>query len=58
MGKFFVILNVQDKALSPMVDDHNELALFDSHDDANHAADNNLLGGQFGYEIFETELLP
>jgi len=56
MDKYFVMLNNPSRADNappmPLVDDEDVL-LFESLDDANTAADNNIIGGVCGYEVFK-----
>lgn len=51
---FFVILNTQRGGVTPMtIGDDDELALFKTEEEAAYAADANMLGRAFGFEIFE-----
>ena len=36
-----------------MIDEYDELALYETFDEAADAAENNILGQNIGYEIFE-----
>jgi len=51
---YFVILNCSNGGITPLVtgDLHEELATFDSEDEAAEAARNNTLGNFFGFEVF------
>lgn len=51
---YFVILNCPNGGISPMVQEDGELATYDSYDDAAEAAEDNMLGNHFGYEVFQT----
>lgn len=58
MSKFFVMLNVQDRVIKPMVcEDGDTVAIYDSREEAEHDAEENLLGNAYGFEVFETEML-
>lgn len=53
-GDFFVMLNTQHKGYTPLMNlDNDDIAKFKSKDDARKCANENLLGNNFGYEIFE-----
>ena len=53
-GDYFVILNHPNCGFVHMSEgDENDLARFETEDDARNAAKANALGGTFGYEIFE-----
>lgn len=50
--KYFVILNTQSGSITHMsTGDYNDLAVFDSLDDAIKAARNNILGKNFGFMV-------
>jgi hypothetical protein len=50
---YFVILNHPNGSVMPMVDDNDDLAMYESEVDARVAASGSMLGSEFGYEIFE-----
>ena len=51
--QFFVMLNWQNqKGASPMINDSEEVQFFSNRDDARAAALENVMGLNFGYEIF------
>ena len=50
---FFVILHHPSGGILPMIDEYDELALYETFDEAADAAENNILGQNIGYEIFE-----
>ena len=54
--KWFVMLNVQDRALTPLVgeDEHENtyVKLFDTSHEAHQAAERNLVGHACGYEVY------
>ena len=52
---YFVILNCQNGMVTPMVqgDLQEELAMFEHEYEAIAAAENNMLGANFGFEVFE-----
>ena len=49
----FVVLNHPNGSVMPMVDDDDNLAMYDSEISAQVAASGNMLGSTFGYEVFE-----
>ena len=51
-GDYFVMLNLQRGGITPMVDGDDELALFETQEEAEASAKNNVLGDAFGYEVF------
>jgi hypothetical protein len=52
------MLNVQDRVIKPMVcEDGDTVAIYDSREEAEHDAEENLLGNAYGFEVFETEML-
>lgn len=51
---YFVILNTQDGGIAPLVIDDGELAVFESETEAKLAGEGNLLGANFGFEVFES----
>jgi len=53
MNDFFVILTTQSGDYTAMVDDEGDLATFYTKEEARYSALNNVLGENFGYEIFE-----
>lgn len=50
---FFVTLNHPSGGSVPMVDEHDDLATFDSEAEARDAAMGTFLGQNCGFEIFE-----
>lgn len=52
---YFVILRGQNGRPLPMVDDENNIALFDTEDEAEECASENPLGSLFGFETIEWE---
>lgn len=55
MSAFFVMLNHPNKRVVaiPMTDEDDEMAFFNSEEDARKACENNSFAQAFGYEIFE-----
>lgn len=55
MKPYFVMLYTSaDVGYVPMIDgDDNDLAMYDTEDEARSAAQNTSLGEAFGYEIFQ-----
>jgi hypothetical protein len=55
MGRtFFVMLNTQRGVITPLIDDETEeVAIFANDTAARKAADDNVLGYAFGFEVFE-----
>ena len=55
IGNFFVMLTTQDGGYAPLMDGStdDEIAKFGSADAAKANAEDNILGANFGYEIFE-----
>lgn len=58
MGDFFVMLNCQNGGITPMIEDtedtsENELATYNTEENARADAEDNMLGHAFGYEVFE-----
>lgn len=49
---YFVMLNTQSGGCAPMLDETEELAMFDSVMVACDSAQNNVLGRHFGFEVF------
>lgn len=52
-GEFFVMLNTQGCGYTPLMRDRDEIAQFSTADEAKMCAENNLLGSNFGFEVFE-----
>lgn len=52
-GEFFVMLNHPSERYVPMVWAENEIAKFNTQEDAEEAARDSSLGTHFGYEIFQ-----
>lgn len=50
---YFVILHCQRGAVAPMVDENDELAMYESTEAACVAARNNPLGAHYGFEVHE-----
>ena len=50
---YFVILNHPNGHYMPMVDDDENLAMFDSEISAIVAGNDHMLGSSFGFEVFE-----
>jgi hypothetical protein len=54
MSKWFVMLNGQGRWVAPMTQgDTENVALYDSEDEADTAAQENPLGAACGYEVYE-----
>ena len=53
MDEYFVILTNQSGGITPLVNDDGELATFSSAAAAEDAAQCNLLGWSFGFEVFK-----
>ena len=54
---FFVMLTTPDGGYTPMtIGDDNEMAKYDTEEEAKRAAISSLLGNHFGYEVFEIGL--
>lgn len=51
-GDYFVMLNCQRVGITPMVNEHWEVAMFESFEEAKEAAKDTLLGEAFGFEVF------
>ena len=51
-GEYFVMLNLQRGGFTPMTNDDEELARFETQEEAEVGAKNNVLGGAFGFEVF------
>jgi len=52
-GDYFVMLNLQRGGIAPMTyKDTDELAMFETQNEAEASAKENLLGDMFGYEVF------
>jgi hypothetical protein len=49
---FFVMLNHPNGGIVPMVDDDEDLATFDTVEEAESAARNSSLGDACGFEVF------
>ena len=53
MDNYFVMLNSQSgKSIMPLIDEDEYVCLYDTFDEAKTAAENNIMGENFGYEIF------
>ena len=50
---FFVMLNHPSGGIVPMVDENEDLATYDTEEDARDAANNSFLGDACGFEIFK-----
>ena len=52
-GDYFVMLNLQGGGIEPMTyKTTNDLAMFETKEQAEASAKDNLLGDMFGYEVF------
>jgi hypothetical protein len=51
--KYFVILLGCNGEPVPLVDENRNIAVFDSEQEANQRADENMLGQAHGYEVFQ-----
>lgn len=51
-GDFFVMLNTQSGSYTPMMDDE-DIAKYETFEEAVSVAKQNPLGEHFGYEVFE-----
>ncbi len=52
-SEYFVMLNLQRGGISPMtLGEDDELALFETQEEAEASAKNNVLGDAFGFEVF------
>lgn len=56
-SKWFVMLNQGNETPAPLVDDTDNVKLFDSSSDAESAARENPLGKAFGYDVYEWSLV-
>jgi len=53
-GDFFVVLYTQNGGYTPLVSgEYGDIAKYQTEDEARTAAQNNMLGETFGFEIFE-----
>jgi len=50
---YFVMLHCQNGGIAPMTQEDDEIATYDSFEEACKAAEDNLLGSIFGYEVFQ-----
>lgn len=50
---YFVLLDHPNGGIMPLVDKHDNMAMFESETEAMAAAGNSSLGSEFGFEIFE-----
>jgi len=51
---FFIMMNSQDgKKIMPIIDEEDEVCLYETYDEAKQLADNHHAASHFGYEIFE-----
>jgi len=50
---YFVMLHCQNGGITPMMQDEDEIATYDSLEEACFAAEDNLLGFTFGFEVFK-----
>lgn len=58
---YFVMLNTQNGSCSPMTEDNGDVAFYADIEDAVRDAEDNVLGNQFGFEVFQRgcgEVLP
>lgn len=53
---YFVMLNCQKGGVAPLVNDDEELCMFECVDEALSAGKNNILGECYGFEVFEVGL--
>lgn len=51
--KYFAMLRTYNNMPIPLIDDLDEIVLYDSRDDATKAAINNIIGSTYGFEIYE-----
>jgi len=51
--KFFVMIRHQKGFPMPMVDENEDVKLFDTREEAEEAGKKNLFGETFGYEVYE-----
>ncbi len=49
---FFVMLNTQNSGITPLMNDDDEIATFETASEAKKSGDENLLGKHFGFEVF------
>lgn len=49
---FFVMLHCQNGSATVMTDDQGEVAFYETKEDADYAAFENMLGKAFGWEVF------
>lgn len=50
---YFVMLNLPYEGITPIVNDDEEVALFETEKEAIDIADKNIMGAAYGYEIYE-----
>jgi hypothetical protein len=51
---FFIMMNSQDgKRIMPVVDEEEEVCLFDTYDEAKKLGDGHHAASHFGFEIFQ-----
>ena len=51
--EFFVMLYTQNGSYTPMMENDEDMAKYETIDDARAAAENSMLGSAFGYEVFQ-----
>jgi hypothetical protein len=54
MSDYFVMLNHQNGQIMPLISagSDDEIAMFETAEEANEAGNRNLLGAAFGFEVF------
>lgn len=54
MTDYFVMLNHQNGKIMPLIsaDSDDDIAMFETLEEANEACNRNLLGAAFGFEVF------
>lgn len=50
---FFVMLFTQKGGITPLMENDDDIAVFETEEEAREAANRNSLGVWFGFEIFE-----
>ena len=53
IGLFFVILYLPNGRYTYLVNEYDDLAIYETRNDARIAANSTILGSELGYEIFE-----
>jgi len=49
--EWFVMLNLQKQGVTPLVNDDDEVMLFETEEEAEERAETNPLGKSFGFEV-------